>query len=75
MGWVTLAFYQKIVYSCTKFLKITFQPEKNHEFARRKANENITGSWKFLSDCVSEGKWEFNKTVTFNSDIISSGSI
>ena len=49
--------------------------EKADEFARRKVNENITGSWKFLSDCVSEGKWEFNKTVTFNSDIISSGSI
>lgn len=49
--------------------------EKADEFARRKANENITGSWKFLSDCVSESKWEFNKTVTFNSDIISSGSI
>ena len=49
--------------------------EKADEFARRKANENITGSWKFLSDCVSEGKWEFNKTVTFNSDIISSGNI
>lgn len=48
--------------------------ETAETFARKNKDEGITGSWKFLSDCVSEAKWKFLNNVSIKADVITSGS-
>lgn len=49
--------------------------EKADSFARRTAAEKITGKWQFLSECVSNEKWQFLKDINIKGDFISSGSL
>lgn len=49
--------------------------EKADSFARRAAAEKITGKWQFLSECVSNEKWQFLKDINIKGDFISSGSL
>lgn len=48
--------------------------ESAETFAHKNKDEGITGSWKFLSDCVSEAKWKFLNNVSIKADVITSGS-
>lgn len=48
--------------------------ETAETFAHKNKDEGITGSWKFLSDCVSEAKWKFLNNVSIKADVITSGS-
>lgn len=44
-------------------------------FTQKSKDEGITGSWRFLSDCIAEAKWQFLNNVSIKADVISSGSL
>lgn len=49
--------------------------ESAETFAQKSKDEGITGSWRFLSDCIAEAKWQFLNNVSIKADVISSGSL
>lgn len=47
----------------------------SENFAKKRIDEIITGSWTFQNLCTSENNWIFKNNVRLYKDIVSSGSI